>query len=198
MSSLWADEGVVYWPMDFEPYTERVEREDVEAAGKLLGYFKVHARRVYAEMGSPDPLEVLGADLKALIEEGGGRLEATATELYRRLEETGCEALPARPKELGGAIRALADRSSTLRASFGWRGKEKVARLQLAENTVGRVGSVGTDVGSTNPTNATNAKSEGRELPDAAPTYAANVIYAKSEDAGAGSAPSSERSRFTL
>ncbi len=156
---------------------ECVEREDVEAASRLLSYFKTHARRIYAEVSRPDPLEVLGADLKALIEEGGGRIEATATELYRRLEEMGCEALPARPKELGGAIRSLADRSSALRASFGWRGKEKVARLELVENSVGRVGSVGKDDTSTNPTNATDARNE---------------------DVDPGSASSGERRRFTI
>jgi putative DNA primase/helicase len=172
---------------------ESVEAEDVEAASALLGYFKAHARRVYAEVGSPDPLEVLGADLKTLIEEGGGRLEATATELYRRLEEMSCEALPARPKELGGAIRALADRSSTLRASFGWRGKEKVARLELVENSVGRVGSVGKEDISTNPTNATNARIEGGGRTDAAPTNATNATDARNEDLASG-----ERSRFAI
>ncbi len=173
---------------------ERVEAEDVEAASRLLGYFKAHARRVYAEVGSPDPLEVLGADLKALIEESGGRLEATATELYRRLEEAGCEALPARPKELGGAIRSLADRSSALRASFGWRGKEKVARLELVpelvENSVGRVGSVGKNRVSTNPTTATNARIEGGARTNAAP---ANATDARNEDLA-----SDERSRFAI
>ncbi len=89
----------------------------------------------------------------------------------------GCEALPARPKELGGAIRSLADRSSALRASFGWRGKEKVARLELVENSVGRVGSVGKDDTSTNPTNATDARNE---------------------DVDPGSASSGERRRFTI
>ena len=43
---------------------ERVEHEDVQAASRLLGYFKAHARRVYAELCSPDPLELLAADLK--------------------------------------------------------------------------------------------------------------------------------------
>ncbi|MBX6763932.1 MAG: DUF3987 domain-containing protein [Rubrobacteraceae bacterium] len=137
---------------------ERVEAEDVEAASRLLDYFKVHARRVYSELSAPDPLETLGADLKALIEKSGGHLEATATEIYHALEEAGCVALPARPKELAGAIRALAARSPVLRASFGWRGKEKVVRLELARNSVGRVGSVGKGAGSTNATNATNAK----------------------------------------
>jgi len=77
---------------------ERVEREDVAAAAKLLVYFKVHARRVFAEIGSPDPLEALGSALKALIEDQGGKLEATATEIYQALQEAGCEVLPAAPR----------------------------------------------------------------------------------------------------
>jgi putative DNA primase/helicase len=142
---------------------ERVEVEDVEAAAKLLGYFKAHARRVYAELRSPDPLETLGADLKKLIEEAGGRLEATATELYRKLEEADCEALPARPKELSQSVRALADRSSALRTSFGHRGKERVIRLELLENSVG---SVGKDPARTDVTDATDARSGDRRVPD--------------------------------
>lgn len=155
---------------------ERVEHGDVEAAGKFLGYFKAHAKRIYTETGSPDPLETLGADLKDLIETNGGRLEATATELYRALEEADCEALPARPKELGQAVRALAGRSSALRAEFGWRGKEEVARLEFVNN------SVGTDAISANATYPTNARSEAQERPDAAP---ANATYARTEGEGA-------------
>jgi hypothetical protein len=145
---------------------ERVDAEDVEAAARLLGYFKAHARRVYTELKSTDPLETLGADLKKLIEDAGGRLEATATELYRKLEEADCEALPARPKELSQNVRALADRSSALRASFGHRGKERVVRLELLENSVGRVGCVGTSGDFTNATDATDARSGDRRDPD--------------------------------
>lgn len=121
----------------------------------------------------------------------------TATELYRRLEEAGCEALPARPKELGGAIRALSGRSSMLRVSFGWRGKEKVTRLelvpQLLKNSVGRVGSVGKDGISTNATDATNARSVSEEPPAAPLANATNATDAKNDNTATG-----ERSRFTI
>lgn len=70
----------------------------VHRPAKLLVYFKVHARRVIAEIGSPDPLEALGSALKALIEDQGGKLEATATEIYQALQEAGCEVLPAAPR----------------------------------------------------------------------------------------------------
>lgn len=94
-------------------------------------------------------------------------METRATELYRELREAGCGVLPARPKELSQEIKALADRSSTLRASFGWRGKDKVIRLELErsvfENSVCRAGSVGESsiiAASANATNATYASSE--------------------------------------
>ena len=100
---------------------ERVEREDVADAAKLLVYFKVHARRVFAELGSPDPLEALGSALKALIEYRGGKLEATATELYHALQEAGCEVLPAAPRELSKAVKALAIRSpATVSSCAAW------------------------------------------------------------------------------
>lgn len=168
---------------------ERVEAADVEDASKLVGYFKAHARRVYAEITVPDPLEVLGADLKELLEDNGGRLEATVTQLYQKLEEAGCETLPARPKELGGAIRALSARSSTLQVSFGWRGKEKVVRLELVGNSVGRVGSVGADEGFTN---ATNARTDSEHRPDKAAANATNATGARSERSDG------RRERFTL
>ena len=117
---------------------ERVEREDVADAAKLLVYFKVQARRVFAEIGSPDPLEGLGSALKALIEDQGGKLEAaTATEIYHVLQEAGCEVLPAAPRELSRAVSALATRSPALRVASGHRGKQRVLRLKLRKNSVG-------------------------------------------------------------
>ncbi|BBL79307.1 hypothetical protein RxyAA322_11610 [Rubrobacter xylanophilus] len=171
---------------------ERVEAEDVQAASRLLDYFKAHARRVYSGLSAPDPLETLGADLEKLIEEGGGHLEATATEIHRALEKAGCEALPARPKELSQAVRALATRSPALRASFGWRGREKVVRLELAENSVGRVGSVGKGAGSTNATDATDA---GSGLQEQKRTPFASATDAKGASSGV---PDDGRERFTI
>ena len=174
---------------------EQVEAEDVRAATRLLGYFKAHARRVYAELSAPDPLETLGADLKKLIEEAGGQLEATATELYHMLEEAGCEALPARPKELSQNIRALADRSSALRAEYGHRGKERVIRLKRLENSVGSVGSVGKDPARTDATDATDARFTDQDRSDDDPTDATDATDARSEDRPH---PDDGRSRFTI
>jgi len=168
---------------------ERIEAEDVEAATKLLDYFKSHARRVYSELSAPDTLDLLAADLKSLIETNSGHLEATATELYRALEDTGCESLPARPKELSQAVKALAARSSTLRVSSGHRGKARILRLHLAENSPGSPGSVGAGKVSTEATVATDARTEYETQPNPS---SANATDARSQEANDG------RERFTL
>jgi hypothetical protein len=168
---------------------ERVEREDVADAAKLLDYFKVHARRVFAEIGSPDPLEALGTDLKALIEDQGGKLEATATELYHALQETGCEALPARPKELSQAVKALAMRSPALQLSTGHRGKQKILRLKLLKNSDGSVGRDGSNPAHTVATVATVASSEYKTRPNAVNTDATDARLQATEEG---------RERFSL
>ncbi|MDQ3301769.1 MAG: DUF3987 domain-containing protein, partial [Actinomycetota bacterium] len=159
---------------------ERVEVEDIEAASRLLAYFAAHARRVYAELSAPDPLDLLAADLKTLVETNGGRLEATATELHQALEEIDCEALPTRPKELSQAVKAVAAHSPVLRVAFGHRGKERVIRLKLIENTVGSVGSYGDQSTSTDATDATDARTESDGRPDNPLADATNATDARS------------------
>ncbi len=66
---------------------ERIEREDVEAASALLDYFAAHARRVYEELSASDPLDLLAAELRDLLEASGGGWEGSATELYEALGE---------------------------------------------------------------------------------------------------------------
>ena len=168
---------------------ERVEREDVAAAAKLLVYFKVHARRVFAELGSPDPLEALGTDLKALIEDQGGKLEATATGIYQALQEAGCEVLPAAPRELSKAVKVLAARSPALNISSGYRGKQKVLRLELLKNIDGMVGIYGKGGTTTVDTVDTVDKSEHRTRPDAVNTDATDARLQATDDG---------RERFSL
>lgn len=127
--------------------------------------------------------------MKALIETNSGHLQATATELYRTLEEAGCEALPARPKELSQAVKALAARSSALRVSSGHRGKERILRLQLVENSVGSYGSVGARRVSTD---ATDARIEDKTQPNPASADATNATDAKSDG------EDDEREKFTI
>jgi len=168
---------------------ERVEREDVAAAAKLLNYFKTHARRVFAELGSPDPLEALGTDLKALIEDQDGKLEATATEIYQALQEAGCEVLPGAPRELSKAVKALAARSPALNISSGYRGKQKVLRFELLKNIDGMVGIYGKGATTTVDTVDTVDKSEHRARPNAVNTDATDARLQATDDG---------RERFSL
>ncbi|MGH3147294.1 MAG: DUF3987 domain-containing protein [Rubrobacter sp.] len=110
---------------------ERVEVEDVEAAGKLVGYFKAHARRVYAELREADPLDALGADLKDFLEEAGGEWVGTPTELHAELRERGAEGLPANAVNLTKRARVVASRSAALDVRRGKSDGARVLRLSL-------------------------------------------------------------------
>ena len=98
---------------------ERIEREDVEAAAKLLEYFKVHAKRVYAELRAPDPLDLLAMELRGFLEEAGRWWEGSATELYQKLEEREAAGLPERPEELSKLVLRIGERSPALEVSQG-------------------------------------------------------------------------------
>ncbi|BBL79462.1 hypothetical protein RxyAA322_13160 [Rubrobacter xylanophilus] len=119
---------------------ERVEAEDVEAAVRLLGYFKAHARRVYAELSAPDSLDLLAGGLRDLLEESGGKWEGSATDLHRALDEREAASLPGRPEELSKLVLRIGERSPVLEAVQGWRktgGREgksrRVLKLALVE-----------------------------------------------------------------
>jgi hypothetical protein len=132
---------------------EQVEPRDVLAASLLVGYFKAHARRVFAELHGASPIDTLAAALSKFLEERGGRWEGTATELWEALSEGQAGGLPGNPDNLAVKILSIANRSkSALRAERGWRGKHRVLRLQLPENGVGSVGGVGDEATVANTT----------------------------------------------
>jgi hypothetical protein len=150
---------------------ERVEAEDVEAAARLLGYFKAHARRVYAELKAPDPLDLLAGELRDLLEESGGKWEGSATDLYRALDEREAVSLPGRPEELSKLALRIGERSPALEVAQGWRktggrdGKSrrvlKLALVKLAaENAVDPVVTVDSSPAGDNGTNGNNGKND--------------------------------------
>ena len=148
-------------------WEERVQGEDVEAAAKLLSYFKAHARRVYAELSTPDPLDLLATQIGELLREAGGQWEGSATDLYRMLGEREFVSLPERPDELSKLALRIGERSVALEVRQGWRregGREgrsrRVLKLELRdhkpENGVGGVVAVDPEPLDTAGDNATN------------------------------------------
>src|SRR5215218_4323560 len=136
---------------------EQVETRDVLAASVLVGYFKAHARRVFAEVHGADSMDSLAVALSEFLKEHEGKWEGTATELFEVLSERGVVGLPGSPGKLVAKVLAIAGRSKAVQVEKGWRGKNKVLRLQLPKRGVG---SVGKEVPATDSTNATNASFE--------------------------------------
>jgi putative DNA primase/helicase len=139
---------------------EQVEPRDVFVAGVLVDYFKAHARRVFAELHGEDPTDSLAVALSELLKEHDSQWEGTATELFDVLCERQVVGLPGSPGKLVARVSAIAARSKAMQVEKGWKGKNKVLRLQLPKRGVGSVGSVGEKVPATYGTNATNASSE--------------------------------------
>jgi hypothetical protein len=99
---------------------------------------------VFAELRGSDPTDSLAAALRGFLDECGGRWEGTATELWDALSRGQTGGLPGNPDNLAVKVLAIASRSKgAVRAERGWRGKNRVLRLQLLVNGVGGVGSVG-------------------------------------------------------
>lgn len=180
---------------------EQVEVEDVEAAAKLLHYFKAHARRVYAELSAPDPLDLLAAELRSLLEESDGGWEGSATELHEALGDQGATSLPERPEELSKLVLRIGERSPALEVSQGWRkvggraGRSKrVLNLSL-KNAVGPVVTVDPNLGGDNGTNSNNSNFDAVDTSNEGGdngTNGNNGVDAESERSD------DERERFTI
>ncbi len=139
---------------------EQVEPRDVLAACVLVNYFKAHTRRVFAELHSSDPMDLLAKALEGFLKKQGGNWEGTATELWDALSERQAEGLPGNADNLAVKVMAIASRLKAVHAQRGWRGKKRVLRLQLLKNGVGSVGGVGEKGSATNTTNTANTDSE--------------------------------------
>lgn len=117
---------------------EHVSLADVEAAGKLLEYFKVHARRVYAELKTATPEDLLAGEIRDLLSEQGGSWVGSATELHDLLTEREAEGLPDNPDWLTRAVLAIADRTESLEAKRKKSGSKRTLSLTL-KNSAPRV-----------------------------------------------------------
>jgi hypothetical protein len=95
---------------------ERVQAEDVEAAGRLIDYFKAHVKRVYAVLKAATPQELLAGELKEFLEEHEGEWTGSATELYEALEEREAKGLPENADWLTRMVLEIADQTESLEA----------------------------------------------------------------------------------
>ena len=177
---------------------ERIEAEDVEAAAKLLDYFKAHARRVYAELSAPDPLDLLAGELRDLLEEAGGRWEGSATELHQVLHERDLVELPQRPEELSKLVLRIGERSPVLEVSQGWRkvggrkgNSKRVLKLAL-KNAVGPVVTVDPEPVGDNGTNGNNSNLDAVDDSIQGSDNGNNGVEAESQPSDDG------RERFTI
>jgi hypothetical protein len=140
---------------------EQVKPRDVLAASVLVDYFKAHAQRVFAELRGADATDSLAAALRGFLEGCGGGWEGTATELWTVLSKRRVEGLPGNPDNLVVKVLAIASLSrGVLRAERGWKGKNRVLRLQLLKNGVGSVGGVGSAGNQDLSTNTANTAPE--------------------------------------
>jgi putative DNA primase/helicase len=91
---------------------ERVENRDVLGAVVLLDYFKVQTRRIYLGLYGEDPLDLLAADLRRLLEERGGFFTGAPTELHQELKS---EHKGGQSNVLTRRVRKIQRRSPVLR-----------------------------------------------------------------------------------
>jgi putative DNA primase/helicase len=118
---------------------EQVEGEDVENAAVIVAYFRAHARRVYGKLGTVTSDDLLAGELRAFLEDRGGAWKGTAAELYAELEGRDASGLPENEEWLSRKVRAIGDEAERLTVDPGYRGKERILKLGLA-NTVGTDG----------------------------------------------------------
>jgi hypothetical protein len=102
---------------------ERITREDIAGAIKLLAYFKNHVRRVFTGLYGDSPSDRLAADLREFLIDQSGSWEGIASELHEALIS---DHKPARPEDLSKAVRGICKRTPAL--SFEELKRTKTAR----------------------------------------------------------------------
>jgi hypothetical protein len=123
---------------------ECVEEEDVEAAARLIRYFKAHARRVYAQLGIATSEDLLAGELKGFLNKHGGEWLGSATELYAELKARESEGLPENPEWLSRMVLAIGERAESLEVVRKKSGSRRFLKLALG-NTVPTVPDVETE-----------------------------------------------------
>jgi hypothetical protein len=164
---------------------ERIEPQDLQDAGRLVEYFKAHARRVYVGLHGESKRDLLATVLKEFLEEHGGKWEGEPDALREELVERESEAVPSQAAELSKTVLEIASHSPSLKAERGWAKKKgkshRILRLVL-QNPVDRVVPVDLEAGLDNRDNGINGSL--RETSDRSPDpdHEDNRVYASSED----------------
>jgi hypothetical protein len=141
---------------------EQVEEEDVKNAARIVAYFKAHARRVYRELRTTTPEDLLAGEISEFLHDHGGEWTGSATELYEGLEERGARGLPENADWLSRAVLSIGERSEVLAVEKKRTGKRRILKLVLKNGVTG-VSSVtprrpGGDASDTNDANPEGIK----------------------------------------
>jgi hypothetical protein len=136
---------------------EQVEEEDVKNATRIVAYFKAHARRVYGEVRSTTPEDLLAGEISEFLHDHDGEWSGSATELYEELEEREAGGLPENADWLSRVVLSIGDRSEALVIEKKRSGKKRYLKLTLKNGVTGVIGVTprgpGSDASVTNDTN---------------------------------------------
>jgi hypothetical protein len=150
---------------EFREFREKVTREDMVGAAKLLAYFKNHVRRVYTGLYGDSTANRLEGDLREFLISIGNVWEGIASELHWDLVS---EYKPERPEDLAKAVRGIAKRSSVLKLEDLQRTRDRrpfrltlenavIADIAVMPSSGDEEGTAGPDPGQTEPRRVTEA-----------------------------------------
>jgi hypothetical protein len=149
---------------------ERIEPQDIAAAGALVEYFKAHAKQVHVGLRGQDLKDRLATELRTFLVEHDGGWEGEPNALHEALLERGGEAVPERPDELSKMVLDIANRSASLEAERAWRKhdgrSQRILRLALRNGVDGVVG-LDPETTSDNTDNTVYASSSKGDVADA-------------------------------
>jgi Protein of unknown function (DUF3987) len=124
---------------------EQIEPQDIRDAGRLVDYFKVHARRVHMGLRGQNPRDQLASELREFLREHGGEWEGEPNMLHEELLKRDSEAMPNRPDELSKMVLDIGNHSASLEVGRAWRkhdGKSRRILKLFLRNGVDRVDGV--------------------------------------------------------
>jgi putative DNA primase/helicase len=136
---------------------EQIEPQDIRAAGRLIDYFKAHAKRVQMGLRGQNPRDRLATELREFLGEHGGEWEGEPNELHEELVKRGSEAVPSRPDELSKTVLDIGNHSASLVVGRAWRkhdGKSRRILKLLLTNGVDGVDGVDPETASDYTDNA--------------------------------------------